>query len=1008
MADTDTILEAGAAIDIAPYQQGLNQMVEGTQAAAAQVNTSFQSLAAADAGVSKAVQSMSEKTAEGFAHVRASGIFGFDAVRAKMVEATAEVARLRNEIQQTDDPAALAKLRAQLRGATDEMTAARTEFRALRFEATEATEKMNLLGEAVGVRLPGEFGRLLGRLPGVQAAMAAAFQIGVVLFFIQMISEAIDKVEELSKEIGGFGKAAEAAYQAMLRENTSFILKNIELREKLDEVALVGKTGATKYAEAVKLSQEAAAAQAAELGRVNRALNEANDEVDKYKKKAAIADTWVSATEGIVNYKEKLEEAEHRVENLKEEQRDLQEKLQFERPARTARERAEEEARQREAALAEEVAGTEARKKVNTDFIDYYVAGVKRLFAENRLTLDEEVADERAAVLQKLQVERDYAAAREAELRRKGATGAEVGPELTALATQRTAAELKARTELAEIDARFDRQTVDHANSVSLALAQASRQAVELEATFAAEAARRHVQTRQTSVEEETAVLRDSLNRRLDAERDVAQEELRIAGQRPYENAARIVELNAQLAEIERRRVAETTAIEEEGLRQQQERQRRKTEEEIRFARETSNLLLETVRRADEQRLKSHAISLSEWEANERGALDRWYAAQRDTFGRALEEARRMFGAQSLEYRKMLNDLAVLDQRYAADRQRIDDRVAAQFQQSMNVISRSFTSAFDRMLTEHTRFGAVMADFWNQMVQGWARMGLQIVADYVQALARILLQEILTAARVQVVHAQTVSAKQATENLYDAFLNLLGIRRAGKETAQAVAEATTNKAAYATDAAAKTAAEAAKTTAVVAGAAARTVAETTAAATIAAAETASRTAEGAVTAAKDVGEVISLAAVGAAGAAAAAAPLGPGAMAAAAAAAEGIILGFIPQAAVVAEKGAFVTADTPAFLHKNETVLPAPLSLGLKNLVDVGGLAPAVPNVLSAPAGASPASSVTNVTHKTMTVSPRVTVNQHGDAAGQMSEEDIAHAVNKGIRRGLVDLRRAL
>lgn len=84
------------------------------------------------------------------------------------------------------------------------------------------------------------------------------------------------------------------------------------------------------------------------------------------------------------------------------------------------------------------------------------------------------------------------------------------------------------------------------------------------------------------------------------------------------------------------------------------------------------------------------------------------------------------------------------------------------------------------------------------------------------------------------------------------------------------------------------------------------------------------------TAATDVGEVISYAAVGAAAAAAAAAAAGPEASAAAAADAESEILSFIPEAATTYERGGIVPGlqnqSVPILAHGQEMVLPAPIS----------------------------------------------------------------------------------
>ena len=960
MAD-EVILEAGATIDVGPYQAGVAKMVETTQQGAAQVKAGFDSLATADAAVSKSVQNMAEKTAESFAHVKTGGIFAFDAVRAKMIEATVEVGRLRSEILQTDDPVALAKLRAQLREATAEMTAARTEMRALRFEAAEATEKANLLGEAMGVRLPGEIGKLLGRMPQIQAAMAAAFQFAVIVFFINMIEEAIVKIGEMASAIGGFGKAAEEAFEKQISYNNKLIEKNIELRDKLDEAHTIGREGASKYAAEVENVTRSSERWAERNREISKELGPINDKVEELRKKVSLGEIWISATEGLVNYKEELDKTEKKQQELTAEQQRITEKLQFDKAAESARRTAEERKRIFEEDLSNQRAATESEKTINTQFVDYYIAGVRRMFAENQLSLESEVEAERAAVEARLEIERNYIKQRNEELNKKASTGANVEPEREALQAQAISSEIKAKTELASIDEKYDRNRIDHANSVSKALAEASTKSAQESALAEETLARRQFETRKVSLEAETAQLKDALNKRLDAEKDLAQEELRIAQQRPYDNAARIITLNEQIKSIEEKRVNDTANLEEEAFRQKQERDRREQEEEIRFTRETSNLALEATRRSDEQRLKTHQITIVEWERSEREALERWYSVQRETYQRAASQAAALFGEQSIEYRRVVNEMTVLAQKFANENERVDQQVAAKFEQSMNVISRSFNSAFDKMLTEHTTFAKVMTDFWNQMVQGWARMGLQIVADYVQTLAKILIQEILTAAKINVIHTQQVSVKEATENAFDTFLNALGIKRTGqaaaeeardtavhhagilqRQTSDAVA-ATTEQAYYESSFLRITQMEAAQT--------AQHTAGQTAQATATAASQATQTAaaESGSAARSSTGLIEDLKSIGRAAATAAAHafkwvmeevpfPANVALAPAAAAAAFAGVLAF--KSLAVAEKGAFVSEDTSAFLHKNETVLPPPISLGLKNLIDVGGLNP--------------------------------------------------------------------
>ena len=196
----------------------MKQAATAVTTATTEMKAGFASAAAADQAVISKVQESTAASLEGFAHIQSSGIFAFDAVRAKMIEATAEVARLRSEILATNDAAKLTQLETQLARATKEMTAARTEMRALRMEAAEATEKADLMGDALGVKVPGALGRLAGRIPAVQSLMASAFSIAVIGVFVQALFEVYEAFEKVSDAVVGYTEEVKKANE----ENVKF------------------------------------------------------------------------------------------------------------------------------------------------------------------------------------------------------------------------------------------------------------------------------------------------------------------------------------------------------------------------------------------------------------------------------------------------------------------------------------------------------------------------------------------------------------------------------------------------------------------------------------------------------------------------------------------------------------------------------------------------------------------------------------------------------------------
>jgi len=468
----DNMLKIGAEFDVAPIVEGTKQAIASFDemgaksiAGAAQVKTAFESAAAASSATVGQVQSATAETLEGFLKTKAGGILAFDALRAKVIETTAEVGRLRAEILQTDDQAKLTKLREQLAEATQQMTAARTEMRALRMESQETREKLDLMGETVGIKIPGAFGNLLGKIPLVQSAMAAAFSISIVAFFIGMIGEAIEKIGEMSEEIGGFGKAAKQAYEEALNYNQKMIERNLELQEKLEKVSTIGIEGSAKFGKEQELANESTKRWAAELGNANKELSQTRDEIRELETKK----TWIYGPfAGLVGVNSQLEESQSRLKRLQEEVDTVESKLRN-RPVESKTAGAEETARSREEALHDEAAATDARKKLTESYTEFRLASAKRERELSTITLDEEVAAEITAVEEKIAAERRFAAERLATLSKQAATGRDVTPEIISTREKLEAEELKSQQSLADIRARAqkERETQDLANATA-------------------------------------------------------------------------------------------------------------------------------------------------------------------------------------------------------------------------------------------------------------------------------------------------------------------------------------------------------------------------------------------------------------------------------------------------------------------------------------------------------------------------------------------------------------
>jgi hypothetical protein len=288
----------------------------------------------------------------------------------------------------------------------------------------------------------------------------------------------------------------------------------------------------------------------------------------------------------------------------------------------------------------------------------------------------------------------------------------------------------------------------------------------------------------------------------------------------------------------------------------------------------------------------------------------------------------------------------------------------------MKVVSSSFSSAFDKMLSEHIRFNKLLQTFWNEMVRGWGQMGLKIVADYVQNLAKIVIQHALSALKIQVIDNNAMTIGKASKLVWESFLDLLGIKRVTKVVTEEGSKAAAIKAAQA------------QSTEIMAQA---------------------DTTQGIDRAVTDTAEVISSAATAAAIAAEAAAAGGPAAMTAAAEEASAVVFAVGAGASVFALRGGILDKDALVQAHATEMILPPPISMGLQNVIKHGSIS--APQAL----GASPGAANTNSgasTGKTITHSHRWNIDARGGNEKQIMalfDKKLIPKVKRAFRNGAFD-----
>jgi hypothetical protein len=450
-------------------------------------------------------------------------------------------------------------------------------MRALGFEARETTEKANLLGESLGVKIPGALGSLLGRIPGVQQAMAAAFSVAVVGIFVDAIGQATEKIGGFVEQIAGYGKEVQKLYKEALDSNNRLIVSSIELNEKAREIGTVGTVGAAKFA----IEQKNAAATTQEMVRAlvdaQKHINELQPQMEGLRQKTEFLRDPLT---GLTTAKRDFEEASISLEHYKKIVDELEPKLRAIQSVTLPKARAEEQERQHVDSVADEKAASEARKTVNESYLDFYLNGLKQMFAAGKINRDAEVEGEIAVVQAKIELERKLASERLAELA-KSPKGTNTVPEQDRINADLIAKETAAQGKINEIRATAGQEQIRHANEVSLAVTQAATRSAELQSNATIEAARAAFAARRITLEQETNVLRTEVGKRIAALRLQLEEELRIASVNPNVDESKRIAIQQQLKDLTIQQNKEIDAINAEESAKKLELVRRQIAEEI-------------------------------------------------------------------------------------------------------------------------------------------------------------------------------------------------------------------------------------------------------------------------------------------------------------------------------------------------------------------------------------------------------------------------------------------
>lgn len=1011
MAD---VLEIGAIIDLEPLLPGLDKMASSISEATTASKASMDNLAS---GTTTAANIMAEGLKkQGFSATDAAlamQSLGFSAGEIAQGMGTAAAA-----LDETGDAADRVT-----RSITDARVAAQGLFTEL------------------GVRVPRALTTFIARSELIGPVLNAAFGVVAIGAFIEVLTQVPGLIDKAIAGLTGWDKEAQQAYERIVDENRKAIVENARLKESINEAALVGKEGPGKIAISYQLLQEKIKDTALISSSFQQSVARDQAQIDKLKPKLGFWDglqanvvllkpltDWVSGTDA------KVKELKTDMAGLDPVIKELQKEIQIA-PAKTAILGAESTTGQQKESLDIERSKAQSEKTIGDARISYAESLARQMFEAGTISYDAEIAALTNAENRKFEIERAYLERRKNLLSQQQVeTGDDKAPEIASAQGEIEALDIKHQQKLSEIENSAQVERRQKSDSFQATVISGQRTVDDAQVSLEQQFAREQFESKKISIDQETALLAQAENDRYDAERAAQGRELAIAKELPEKNRDEIEKLNAG---IESNEIIHQAKLEE--IAGQGERDRNKIIEKAELDQERARidgaervmqLEISTVRSSSDEQIKElerlaqyDAITFNQKIAMTRAIVEtekeRELAAERVAIAEAQGE---VAGSRTDEQREAaLKRLTALQQEYLKTLQRvaqqeiqISDQVANKqiqdAQRAANVISTSFEGAFDKMLTQHTNFLNQATKFWDQMVEGWAKLGIQILANYVQTLAQIVLREILTQAQITTVQQSQITLREATQNIWQTFLNTLGI----KTTTQATTTETQETAAHTTGVAARKVAD---TTAQAQTVLLQTqqltqfttneTAETTAHSVGVAARQAADTTGYAATAAQNVAIITSEAGVAGAAAFASAMvalPFPANIPAATAAMAAAIATTLSNLGLGAAEKGALLDSDRLVAAHANELILPSKISSGLQNAISTGTFAPpaALTQHFAAASGASSNSASTSTTttnNKHVHMNGDIQVIQQG---GKMDTSEISSKVKQALKRGML------
>ncbi len=759
MAD-DQILRVGAEFDVSQIVAGAAQASASFQGIGTRVAALTEVLVRNNVAFNSDTAAMLQQAA---AADEAASQAAADSAKTETLNGAleAQVAALRAQV------AALEQSVIALEAAKAAADRARNSIAGLGSVSGEARAEFGLLEGSTGT-LAGGLARVAAQSASLRPLIEAAFPIAAAAGMVAIIGLIGDKIVEATDALAGWDKAAQKAYQEAANANIALLRTNLDQASAEQKQREIGLEGLAKQRQETSDLTSDIQRYSAALGQAQHAVTGIQQEIDKLKEErlgAAFDPAYPLETgKSFHTLGLDIDEANRQLAV----QIKLRDELAAKIPAlKLALEAAGKTSGidQSKDAIAAAAAQAAATKTIQEAQLAYAESVTKQEYQDHHITLAQETEELRTEENNRIQIVRDSIAAQQRELEaRHKLTGEDIRKPQTALNAEAEAEETAHQSRMAQIDATAAREGVVLDREAATARIEFDK---EMSAAYD-EAETRKAQTAYkaadsiSEIESSELALTTAQTKAVHDQIDALEQEQEVVGRGPRTVEGELADpaqrdkyakLTVDIAKLSEGLDATLEAGAEETTRRINEIKAQQLTDELTTIEERTRIEIDGMKRTDasvKTSFDERLISSKRYVEAVRSEAADEYQVEAAAIAIEMQRVRAAGDAKVLTEEQVAKRIEELWKQEENARQQMLNQESAAMEaaskrqiQSIEKIAQAFSQDFQRSFEEAARqqgtFHSRMQAFWASMVQGFERMGEQIIANEIKVMAMRLL-----------------------------------------------------------------------------------------------------------------------------------------------------------------------------------------------------------------------------------------------------------------------------